>query len=227
VSEDWGAYFRKIREDHARAEAEATATVESSVSRLVGERHSLDVWDLWGSPKKVANKAMGLDWVVQMHGWTIHSTDDFYANDGENGKRGDLKKAAHDTEYQAVEGIHPSKRIAFLAEWKRAVSPSTGKSTYPFQCARILDPLGVPVELRADYSYGKDERKAYGLSIAAAQELQYRREGEYNDGKMYLEKRPMFTTATPFNTWLEDWVALAQTAAANAEETADEMELAA
>lgn len=146
---------------------------------------------LTASPKRILKRAEALGWTVQTCGAVTHHEAVLMVADGKELRRGDVKTPEHDRTHVWMRARHPGGPLGFLATW------TDGK----FVDALVLDPYGIPVENRANYL----------LSAAAAKEnptlaaLRAEADALYNDGSTRLEKRHLFSTATDFTNWLDEW----------------------
>lgn len=77
-----------------------------------------------------------------------------------------------------------------------------------FVGARVIDPVGKPVELLANYTYSANDIKNYGYLTEHAERYARERDLKYNDGEQILLGRYPINTATEFYVWLDDLISL-------------------
>lgn len=152
---------------------------------------------------------------AEMIGWTTHNVrslvhhDDTFVKSGDNA--GNLKKAAHNVEHFWVSARADRYPLGFVASWKREVKE---KPSNVFQYARVLDPVGQPVELYFDYSPAssdlrqkKDEPEwAHERRVRETRSHAERQDQDYNDGLSHLEKDYIINGKKDFDAWLSGWV---------------------
>ena len=148
---------------------------------------------------KVLKVARALGWSPQFLAFLERTPAVYWASDGEGRAAGDLRKAAAYALIVQMFARHPKVRLGFVAEWV------DGK----FSWAKVADPVGIPIELYADYGIDHNQAKALGMSKEAAKAAGDRISAQYNDGASHLVRTHFFkTTVTPFTTWLADWQAM-------------------
>ena len=77
-----------------------------------------------------------------------------------------------------------------------------------FVGARVIDPVGKPVELWTDFTYSPGEIKNLGYLPEYAARVADERDRKYNDGATVLVHRYALNSATDFYVWLDDLVQL-------------------
>lgn len=127
-------------------------------------------------------------------------------------RRGDLKKAAHRRVHWWLSAAFPPSRLGFLAHWEQKRG-RTARSTpaFSFVSAHCRDPLGIPTEFFADYSLGasvlkqkEDEPEWAHHERVARLQYEAQQRDQYNDGRSWLNRRPMFTAFREFEIWLNE-----------------------
>lgn len=175
--------------------------------------------DLPASPKKafIAARDMGWDVIVCK---ALGRVDPVYflenskedATDPHNA--GDVRYEGYLAKLFMVEARDPDLPLGFLAfytgkeyETPRKTKPSAGAFDY----ARVVDPVGLPVLLRATYEPIRQTRGEYETDKSFqkrkddAQKMADEMDARYNDGAITFRHQHMFTSATPFTEWLKDW----------------------
>ena len=175
---------------------------------------------LGSSPKKILKRVRDAGWPrVELHWSLVTVSDSFYADDsakkpGEEApahRKGDLKKPGHVVQHWWMTAAHPAFRLAFRAHWIEGLTPKGGRS-FGFQKVLAADPIGMPAELFTDYSPDATDKKQvkdepghiYEGRLALMEAAARRRDREYNDGKSWLNRRPMFSSFGEFDTWLTE-----------------------
>lgn len=108
--------------------------------------------------------------------------------------------AIHIAEPLRVVAVNSARRIAFDATFKPTETKKGAGAA--FQDALVLDPEGIELPLRADYSIDKRYAKTIGLSPDEVEAIEVRRDAAYNDGSTYRATRHLFNKANEFKTWL-------------------------
>lgn len=123
----------------------------------------------------------------------------FWASTGNGHNAGDVRVPEQEVSSWHLRARHPQlpTRLAFDAMWAGG-----------FMGARVIDYIGKPVELRADYSYTATEAKSMGYTPLYAGALTDRRDREYNDGEMYLVHNYKIGTWAAFTLWFDDMIDL-------------------
>jgi hypothetical protein len=127
---------------------------------------------------------------------------------------GDVRYEGYDARNYAIEARHPKTRLAFTAFWS-GTSKDPSPTSASFSSARVLDPVGVPVENFYEYkapatTRHKDETDAsFRNRTRLAEEAAEEANAKYNDGSFRNERDHLFTQASPFDRWLDDWLELA------------------
>lgn len=73
-----------------------------------------------------------------------------------------------------------------------------------FYQARVIDPIGKPIELYVDYSYGVKEAQSYGYLKEYVEEVSARRDADYNDGEIWLKRNYAMETAGDLFRWIDE-----------------------
>lgn len=85
--------------------------------------------------------------------------------------------------------------LAFEASWADG-----------FHSARVIDPTGREMELRANYEYGAGDLKSYGYTKEYAEKVLQERTYRYNDGDTYTQTRWKMDTWGEFTVWLDSLI---------------------
>lgn len=105
----------------------------------------------------------------------------------------------------SVLGYRGDIKLAIEVHYEMGISP-TGRASSSFEHAKVYDPIGLIVNLEADYSIGAARRKELGLTEDQALARGNRLSATYNDGAQYNINTTMFHTAGAMNEWLDDWL---------------------
>lgn len=199
----WGHFFRALR---AAREA-SDGSVENAEPYVTGTRE-VEPETLPRSPKALVKSLVmaGFE-VVAITETIVHTPDQFYMSastekgaEGSGHQKGDLRAAAKDTAHLSIKAKHPKmppgRPLAIHAFYE------DGKS----KGAIIYDPIGIPVELYADYAPSKNERDRLGAARATA--IGKQMDLDYNDGTMFPFRKTLVKLARDVNAWLEEWTVL-------------------
>jgi hypothetical protein len=210
----WGDWFRE-----KKAESTKEAAVPAAVTTVTASDDNPDRSGLGVNLKKLIRMAEAADWDYFVRRTATWTTDAFYADDSQKkpgeeqpkNRRGDLKKAAHETIHWWINGRIVSMRLGFVCHWTEGLTPSGGRS-FGFEGAHVVEPVGMPTELYFDYEhldkrqletlYPSEGERARRLAAAG------RQNHDYNDGSDYINRRPSFGAWRDFALWLEDWAAI-------------------
>lgn len=99
----------------------------------------------------------------------------------------------------------PELRMAVEVRYDVGETP-TGKVSAKFAGARVIDPIGIVVNLEFDYSIGTNRRKDLGMLPEVAERRASELSAAYNDGAQHVSNRANFATASSLNEWLDDWL---------------------
>lgn len=158
------------------------------------------------SPKTVARMAETCGWEVCAWLSIVKVAPTLRVANSENGAAGDVKAAGHAVRVITVEARDPKMPLGFRANYSS--KSATGAS---FQDAQVVDPVGIPTELRADYKAIKQVRSMYetNASIKQRSDEAQRRADEmalaYNDGEFAFFNKARFSAARDLDTWLAEW----------------------
>jgi len=158
------------------------------------------------SPRVVAHTALDCGWDVRAWLSIVEAPPTYYVNSSEENAAGDVKIAGHLLRMITVEARDPNMPLGFKANY---ISKSaTGAS---FQDALVVDPVGIPRELRADYKAMKQVRAKYETS----ESIKLRTDDviqradlaklAYNDGGFAFFNQARFSAARDLDAWLAEW----------------------
>lgn len=122
-----------------------------------------------------------------------------YAATTDNYAEGDVRSPEKilDGWYLRARHLKAPDRLAFEAVWAGG-----------FHGARVVDPVGLPKELRVDYSYGVKEAQGFGYSKEYVAETSARRDAEYNDGYTIVKHKYPIATWGGLTQWIDDLIDL-------------------
>lgn len=192
--------------DDTAADADLEAEEPDPIEVMEAE-HDGPVDSFPPAAKRLLEKAEGIGWTTHNVRSVVHH-DDTFLKTGDNA--GQLKKAAHEVDHYWVSGQAPGYALGFVASWKRERKE---KPTFAFQYARVLDPVGEPVELYYDYAPAssdlrqkKDEPEwAHARRVRETIAHAERQNADYNDRVSHLVKDYIITGKKGFDAWLGDW----------------------
>ena len=144
---------------------------------------------------RLAAEAMGFHVDASVRDYVKAAT--YYVGTTDEHGEGDVKTPEKPVQEHRLIAHRKDLRLAFDATF----APG-------FESVRVLDPVGKPTELFADYSYGPKEAKSLGMLPEHAAAITARRDEEYNVGAEYLVHEWHMKTAGEFYMWLDDWLNL-------------------
>ncbi len=134
MSEDWGQYFRELKQRHAE---QGIPEVEITVR----ERGVIDVADLSGTPASMAKKLADIGGEVYAGRSVAHHSADYY-RDRKHERYGDLKKSAFDATFIWVVWKSPELGAAASIQYRQTVTKG-GKPGFSFVSARVASRTGT------------------------------------------------------------------------------------
>jgi hypothetical protein len=190
---------------------------ETADLTLVEPPRRVELADLPQSPKSTFLAATAMGWEV--HAWFAIgevAPTLYVGNSDEDAKKphnaGDVRYDGYVAHMFTVEARDPLLPIAFQAHYLGKKYADGRKSPLgSFDDAMVVDPVGVPRELRARYLPIKQDRGKYETTasfqrrVTAAQSRADEQSRTYNDGAVDFQHRPMFTAAREFDSWLAEW----------------------
>lgn len=176
------------------------------------------------SPKGVWKAALGAGWNVSCWRSEGVMAPTLYIHASEEGDEnphsaGDVLYDGYALTIYVVEAREPYLPLAFQAFYHaKTYGPGDKRNTLgSFEFARVLDPVGIPVELRADYkpikvSRGTDSKGRVTETAESFRRNQMRAERaaeaanrEYNDGSYWMWNSLSFHAAKPLTAWIGQW----------------------
>lgn len=172
--------------------------------------------------------------LIEEHGWPIsalsttlvHYTDEFYASDSKlkpgqetpDHSKGDLKTPEHTKRFWWIAAGYPDFYLGMDLKWREGQTPKGGRS-FQFQTAHCADPFGMPTEFFANYEMSSDDLKqvkdepewAHQDRKARLERLAIERDRRYNDGRSWLNRRPMFKAWGDFDAWFTEALTMTAT----------------
>lgn len=141
-----------------------------------------------------------LGWEPLLKAATEHHEAVLWASDSDEHAAGETRSEAKDLPVLQVAARYPGDemQLGFVAEWVDK----------KFGWAHVSDPVGLPVELWANYTIDDRYRGPLGLSKAQAKELADERSAEYNTGESYLSHDLYIKKVKEFEAWLSDWTTM-------------------
>lgn len=222
--ESWHDYFRSLRLARLAGDDDVPETTREVVSvDLSPEEVGL------GRGVVSVLKALRAADVprLELHRSVVSVSDDYYKSDAKKApgeevpkyRRGDLKKPAHNETHWWLHAAEPVIGIAMRIEWTEGVTPKGGRS-FTFRSAFATDPLGIQTEHFYDYEPSGDDLKpteneppaSYDARVNRLRGRAETRDRNYNDGRSWLDRRPVFTAFADFDAWLSEAVSLIQSA---------------
>lgn len=151
--------------------------------------------------RTILKKVVDLGWDVKLlQGTTTLHAPVYMAKDGKPKKdgtqslRGDLKTAERTKTHLYLSAANIEKKIGFIATWEDG----------GWAGAIVRDPVGLPVELFADYEPNQYQKDHFGKD--KAEYVGAMRSQEYNDVTWFVTKRKFVKPAAEFSEWLNDWL---------------------
>lgn len=142
---------------------------------------------------RLAAEACGFEvWSIPGGAYVKPAT--YYATTSDAHKEGDLKAAEKEFPRWVLKGRHKAvpDELAFEASWADG-----------FMGARLIDPTGKDIELRANYYYSAGQAKNLGYTSQYAEKVGQERTYRYNDGGTYSVNRWRATTFEEFTLWID------------------------
>ena len=213
----WRDYFAEYRiaVDSALALRGGSENVEleDGVSESFTVTHQaaeIAATDLGSSAKGVWVAAAALGWEPRAWRSSTHHEPVLYTSsskeyDTKQYQAGDQRFPAFDVRHFTLFAKDPQTNLGFQARWLAKLNPKTTKWATSFVNVTVYDPVGIPVECRADYTPTADTMKKQGKAYSVA--VGERRDAEYNDGVYRIEHIHQFRTAREFTLWVDDWLA--------------------
>lgn len=126
--------------------------------------------------------------------------------------RGQVKSPARTDIHWWCLALYRPLRLGIELHWVEGVT-AKGRRSFGFQEAMAAEPVGVPSELFVNYEPSardlrqlKDEPEwAHQQRAALARANAERMSHEYNDGRDFLNTRPVFRSWADVDAWLSDW----------------------
>lgn len=168
------------------------------------------------SPRKAFRAAVGMGWEVAASYATAPVDPVLYLSDSEEGAKksyvaGDVRFPGYTALLFTVEARDPALPIGFLASYIGKGYEDKPNDPVKFESAMVIDPAGIPRELRADYEPIRQTRgdwetdASFASRVAAAKLMAERQNVEYNDSAIAFYHNVLFSTARPFENWLSEW----------------------
>ena len=185
---------------------------ETAALALVEPPRRIEVADLPQSPKSAFLTATAMDWTV--HAWLAigEVAPTLYVSNTDAHSAGDVYLDGYTARMFTVEARDPDLPIGFQAHYLGKVYADGRKSGRgSFDYAMVVDPVGVPRVLRAEYKPIKQDRGKYETTasfqrrVAAAQARADEQDRTYNNHTVIFQNRRMFVTAREFDAWLAEW----------------------
>lgn len=185
---------------------------------LLEATHRIELADLPQSPRKTFRAAEALGWDV--HAWlTVGEVAPVLflygslESDANQHNAGDVRFEGYTSNLYAVEARDPQSRaIGFRAHYTGKVYQSGKKSSLgAFDFAMVADPVGVPVQLWAEYVPIRQTRgdfetdKSFAARKGSAAQMADEMDKSYNDHSWYFNQRPFFSSASELDAWMTEW----------------------
>lgn len=192
-------------------EAEVSETISSFT--LTKAPTKINVVDLPLSPKKALLSAAACGWQVRAWEAFGDTAPKLYmsSSEGQGYSVGDVKTDGYVSRLVTIEARDLDLPLGFKAHYLGKVYANGRKAAAgSFAYAAVVDPVGIPRELRATYKViayhrGKFETEAsFNNNSNRAQEMADEQDG-YNDGRLLFQGRHLFKTAGDFDAWLAEW----------------------
>ena len=185
---------------------------ETAAFTLIEPPKRIGVSDLPQSPKSTFTAATNCGWEV--HAWLSigEVAPTLYVSNTDAHSAGEVYLDGYTARMFTVEARDPDLPIGFQAHYLGKVYANGRKAGLgSFDYALVVDPVGVPRELRAKYKPIKQDRgkyetaKSFQRRVTDAQKVADEMTASYNDGSVDFQHRPMFTVAREFDSWLAEW----------------------
>lgn len=159
------------------------------------------VSDLGIGAKKVFLAAAALGWEPQAWRSRTHHEAVLHMTTTEKHNAGSVRYGEKDKRHYFMAARSPKARLGFTATW---TGEGADLKTASFVDAIVYDPIGIPLELVANYSPSKYRRETLGKerSVREANDMDW----EYNDGAELLVHRKYLKATAELNLWLDDWL---------------------
>jgi hypothetical protein len=224
------AIFAKYGTSRAIIGPEENTTDDGGEVRVTVTEPSVAVSlaELPAGPKAVLLAVLSLGWEAKAWRSRTYSEPTLFKSTSETHNAGDVRFPAKERRVYFVTAKSPKARLGFTATWsgiddsKKVIARrSRGYSSAmwlskadekmlvdeknaSFVDAKIYDPVGVPVEMRAEYKPSRYMIDTFGESDA--KRAAGMRDYDYNDGTDNFVSSKFMRTTAEFNQWLDDWL---------------------
>jgi hypothetical protein len=177
----------------------------------------IDPSELPQSPRKVATAALAAGLTTVCWASAGEQPPTLYKSSSTEGSKevhavGEVRFSGYTNRMYVVEAADPTMPFGFQSHFAGRQYPDGRKaSAGAFKYARVMDPVGIPVELRATYDLMKPKRgdfetaKSFRAREEHVETMLHEMDVAYNDGTLHWLHSFYFHAAEEFEAWLTDW----------------------
>lgn len=171
----------------------------------------LDPTALSGSPRKAFAAAEECGWEARAWISTGEVAPTRYLANSNEHSIGEVKNPGYTLRMLTIEARDMLMPLGFRARYLRKEQASSNTLSGSFSLASVVDPVGLPAVLHADYKPIRQTRHKFetGESFRRREEYANDRAASadtaYNDGQIVLFGQAQFTLARDFEAWLSEW----------------------